>query len=34
MTIGDAQKVARYLIQLAVSQGAGCPQPGQDVQVS
>ncbi len=31
VTIGDAQKIARSLIGLSVSQGPDCPQPGADV---
>jgi CSLREA domain-containing protein len=32
--IGDAQKIARHLIGLSVSQGPDCPQPGQEVAVN
>lgn len=31
LTIGDAQKIARFLISLTISQAAGCPQPSQTV---
>jgi hypothetical protein len=33
LTIGDAQKIARHLISLAITQGPDCPQPGQQVMV-
>ncbi|MDO8614133.1 MAG: hypothetical protein Q7T33_00155 [Dehalococcoidia bacterium] len=34
MTIGDAQKIARSLIQLEIVQAADCPRPGDNVQAS
>ncbi|MDO8615483.1 MAG: hypothetical protein Q7T33_07060 [Dehalococcoidia bacterium] len=34
LTIGDAQKIARSLISLPVSQAPDCPQPGQEVMVN
>jgi hypothetical protein len=33
LTIGDAQKIARHLISLAITQGPDCPTPGQGVTV-
>ncbi|MDO8617267.1 MAG: hypothetical protein Q7T33_16285 [Dehalococcoidia bacterium] len=34
VNIGDAQKLARSLIGLSVSQAQGCPQPGESVNVA
>jgi CSLREA domain-containing protein len=34
LTIGDAQKIARYLISLSITQETDCPDPGQEVAVN